>query len=75
MKLTNKDKKYLRKCGYLDEDMQQIERATRKTVYSINHTSLSSVFNKNDKISCQEAIELLGRETFLDGIARSAFHF
>lgn len=66
MKLTKSDKEYLKSRGYLDEDMEQIERATVKTVYMLNH---------KDRISCTKAIELLGREVFLSGIGRSTFHW
>jgi transposase len=66
MKLLNSDKEILREFGHDDKDIEQIERATGKTVYKINY---------KDKISTKHAIELLGRETFLSGISRSAFHY
>ena len=37
MKLTDQDTEYLKKCGYLEKDLKQIEEATKKTVYKINH--------------------------------------
>lgn len=66
MKLTNKDKKTLRDWGHSEDDLKQIEEAIRKTVYELN---------SKEKISCQEAIRLIGRKAFLSGISRSAFHW
>ena len=65
MRLTDRDKEYLIKRGYLEKDMQQIEEAMKKTVYKIN--------NKK-RISAKKACSLLGREAYLSGIFRSAFH-
>lgn len=66
MKLTNRDKEILRKWGHSEDDLKQIEEATRKTVYELNG---------KEKISYHDAIKLLGREVFLSGISRSAFHW
>lgn len=67
MKLTKKDKEFLRILGYSEEtDLRQIEEAMTKTVYELNG---------KEKISCDEAVKLLGRETFLNGLSRSAFHW
>jgi hypothetical protein len=65
MKLTKTDKELLTKWGCPKEDFKQIEKATTKTVYELN----------DEKISCEKAIEVLGREEFLSGISRSAFHW
>lgn len=65
MKLTQNDRDYLKSVGYSEEDMDQIERATTKTVYTLNN---------KEKISCMQAVELLGRKNFLCSIGRSAFH-
>lgn len=65
MKLTNRDKELLIKRGYNDKDMAQIEEATRKTVYEMD----------DKKISTKKALEVLGREEYLSGISRSAFHW
>lgn len=65
MILTNEDKQYLIECGYEKEDFNQIARAISKTSYEY----------QGDEISAQKAIEVVGRENFLSGIARSAFHF
>ena len=65
MKLTSMDKELLKNWGHEDEDCNQIERATTKTTYK----------SDNKKISLDEALKILGRETYLSGISRSAFHF
>lgn len=65
MKLTKTDKELLIKWGNKEDDMQQIERATTKTTYELN----------DEKISCKRALEVLGREEYLSGISRSAFHY
>lgn len=67
MELTKNDKELLKSWGYENEDIKQIERATgvRFTKYKVD----------NKEISIDEAITLLGREEFLSGISRSAFHW
>ena len=72
MKLTNKDKNYLIAIGYLTEDLNEIENATR--------TMFLEMFSNNDenipdvRINQKQAITLLGREAFLSGVARATFH-
>lgn len=65
MKLLKSDKEILTKWGHDDKDIKQIEEATTKTTYKINY---------KERISANKAVELLGRETYLSGISRSAFH-
>ena len=65
MRLTDSDKECLKAWGYPEQDMKQIEEAMRKTVYKINHKR---------RISAQKASKLLGRENYLSGLSRSAFH-
>ena len=67
MKLTSNDKGMLRKWGFSDQNFAQIEEALQKskTKYKLG----------SDPISREEAIVLLGRDVFLSGISRSAFHF
>ncbi|WP_024622455.1 hypothetical protein [Metaclostridioides mangenotii] len=67
MKLTNKDKEILRGFGYPNEDFKQIERATFKkyTTYELN----------GENISLEKVLEIMDREEYLSGIARSAFHW
>lgn len=66
MKLTDEDKTLLIKWGHSERDIAQIEEATAVTAYRINY---------GKRISRDKAIELLGRERYLSGISRSAFHF
>lgn len=65
MKLNNKDKEELKSMGYSDENVCQIEEAITKTVYEMN----------GKKISAKKALEVLGRDEYLSGISRSAFHW
>ncbi|MEN6312778.1 MAG: hypothetical protein ABFD25_00865 [Clostridiaceae bacterium] len=65
MKLTSEDKELLTKWGHKEGDFDQIERATTKTTYEMD----------SKKISTSEAIDTLGREKYLSGISRSAFHW
>lgn len=67
MKLTEDDKRLLRSWGHEESDFAQIEEAfsASKTKYELN----------DKPISREKAIEVLGRECYLSGIARSAFHF
>lgn len=71
MKLTNKDKEYLKKLGYTSIDFAQIEQATGKT----NYTLCDENSGKETTINREKAIEVLGREKYLSGISRSAFHW
>ena len=66
MKLTNADKEMILKNGYTEKDFPQIESAMLKK---------NTKYELNDKpISREEAISLLGREKYISGICRSAFH-
>lgn len=71
MKLTPDDKRLLRSWGYLEQDMEQISEAIRKTTY----TAYIADSTRGKGISADAAVSILGRETFLSGIGRSAFHF
>lgn len=66
MKLTDEEKAYLTSIGYDDSDIKQIAKATSKRYTKYMH--------KGVYISREDAIRLLGRKTYLSGIARSAFH-
>lgn len=73
MKLTSEDKKLLQSWGYPEDDFRQIEEAFAKT--NTKYELLSEDKNEDEKISREEAVEILGRETYLSGIVRSAFHW
>lgn len=64
--LTDDDKKTLLESGYEKSDFAQIELCANKSIY---------ILDKKEAITMEKAIEILGRETFLSGISRSAFHW
>jgi len=70
MKLTGEDKKLLTEWGYPEEDFNQIERATTKTTYALSENG-----KIHSKVTADEAIDILGREDYLSGMGRSAFHW
>jgi len=69
MKLKKEDKKILKNLGVEEEDFNQIERAIKKTVYELKDK------DGTREIAQEEALKILGREEFLSGISRSAFHW
>lgn len=70
-KLSKSDREYLRKLGETeDEDIDQIEYAVGKTIYTLVDEN-----GKKKKISAKKAREILGDEKFLSGLQRSAFHW
>ena len=66
MRLTSNDKEILRNMGYVDWDLQQIEEASKVTSYTL-------CAPEERVISEMEALEFMGRKTFLSGLARSTF--
>ena len=73
MKLTETDKKQLKENGYVESDFPQIERAMQKS--KTKYSTVNIQTGKKETISRERAIEILGRETWLSGISRSAFHW
>jgi hypothetical protein len=69
--LTAKDKSLLKEWGYLDEDMAQIEEGAN--VGRITFTYKGRTYEH--EITPQRAIRIIGREQFLSGLSRSAFHW
>lgn len=65
MKLTQEDKALLLDMGHPESDLGQIEEVTRRTAYEYC----------GKQISQKEALELLGRRSYLAGIGRSTFHW
>ena len=67
MNLTTQDKEWLRGWGHDDGDFPQIEEALdkRKTTYELDRQTITR----------EQAISLLGREAYISGISRSAFHY
>ncbi len=73
MRLTETDKKQLIENGHTKRDFKQIEEAMQKskTKYEAENLLTGEV----KRISREEAIQILGREAWLNGISRSAFHW
>lgn len=65
MKLNKEDKELLTKCGHSEAEINQVEEAINKTTYTMG----------KKRISATTALTVLGRENFLSGISRSAFHY
>lgn len=65
--LTKEDKKLLLDAGHKEEDLDQIQQAAdkRKTTYTIDGKDATR----------EQVIKLLGREKYLHGLSRSAFHY
>ena len=63
------ERKALSEAGYSNSDILQIAAAVKKTKYY-----LVTPDNKRHSITESEAIERLGREEWLRGIARSTFY-
>lgn len=72
MKLTNKDKTYLLSINESEQYFPQIEEAMNVTKYELTDADGKETIRR---ISRKEAIELLGRETWLNGLDRSSFHW
>lgn len=67
MKLNKNDKEILFDLGVPEGDINQIEEAShaKHTTYELD----------GQPISREKVIELLGRRSYLAGLARSAFHW
>lgn len=63
--LTEEDKALLLKWGYLKEDLPQIEEAANVSTFTVDSRSAT----------WETACNAIGRQEFLSGIGRSAFHF
>lgn len=70
MKLTADDKLYLKSLGYPEQDFPQIQKA-------INLSTFTVIPNKGRQrfVTAEKAVSILGRQKFLSGIGRSAFHY
>lgn len=65
-RLSQSDRKTLAALGYPEGDFRQIELAANKATF---------VLDNETPVNVHEALELLGQETFLCGVARAAFHW
>jgi hypothetical protein len=66
MKLTQKMKRIFTEFGYNEEDFAQLQSATQ----SKNTICIYC----GEKITHQQAIDILGLREYLSGISRSAYH-
>ena len=69
--LSEEDKKILREWGYIEKDIEQIERGISKTQYFLENQTTG----EDKKITPEEARNILGTEKFLSGLGRSCFHY
>lgn len=66
MRLTEQEKKTLRKQGYNASEMKQLQMAASRCDYEDE---------KGNCVDAEDVIEWLGREEWLSGVARAAFHW
>lgn len=71
MKLTKKDKEYLLSIGYAERDFEQIGDIAKYTKYDMFTKEDESIVTR---ITQKKAIEILGRNIYLSGLGRTAFH-
>jgi len=64
MFLTEQDKEILLNQGYLDKDMDQIDRAVALTDFEI----------EGEPIDLISLLKVMDRKEFISGMGRSAFH-
>lgn len=72
-KLTNDDKSYLKRIGFNERDFIQIEQALNDVDLSITDNDIIRGC-KTRKCGVDRSIEVLGRETFISGLSRAAYH-
>lgn len=65
MRLSEQEKQGLIQSGYRKTELRQIELASSRTRYECG----------NIEITADEALDILGREKFINGLSRSAFHW
>lgn len=70
MKLTAEDKELILEWGFSEDDFRQIEEATK-----LRNTKYELLGGNGGSINRGEAISILGRDEYLSGICRSAFHW
>lgn len=70
MKTTKEMESYFLRIGHPKDDLNQLKKAIRE----VRLTLCDNKTGKETKINNEKAVEILGMETFLSGISRSAFH-
>lgn len=71
--LTQQDCYQLIDWGHTPDDIPQIDRGVRECVYKEYNPEKYGDYREH-RISRKKAIDVLGREKFLSGISRAAFH-
>lgn len=66
MELTEKDKQTLSRYGYTGGDMPQIQSAAARCRYEDRD---------GNRLTAEETIKRIGREMWLSGLGRAAFHW
>ena len=70
MKTTKEMEDVFLRFGHPEEDLRQLKKAIREADLTLTEKKTG----KEAKINSEKAVEILGMETFLSGISRSAFH-
>lgn len=73
-KLTKKDKDILLNCGYLQEDLSQIEKGINIGKITHEKRIRGTRDYKEKEIGIKTAIKYIGKEQFLYCCGRAAFH-
>ena len=71
LKLTKKDIKFLKENDYIrsNDDLKQIQQGINKGTYTLVNTGVET------ELDVKQVIDLVGREKFLTGAGRAAFHY
>lgn len=69
MRLNKEDKARLKAMGHSDSDMEQLQAAANKTKYEMLCVGGAR------EVGVREVIDEIGRDEWLAGISRSAFHW
>lgn len=69
MKLSADDKQYLIGCGYLEQDIPQIE----KVISVIKYTEIKD--GKRKRVPRKYVLENMKRADWLSGVGRATFHW
>jgi hypothetical protein len=70
--LSKEHKAIILNFGYPKKDLKQIENALSKTDFELYQFEDDA---KDEKITIDQAVKILGEELFLSGMCRSAFHW
>ena len=71
MKITKEMEDYFLRVGHPKEDLRQLKKAIREVRLTLSD---KKGWMDDEKISNEQAVKVLGMETFLSGISRAAFH-